>query len=102
MGVRMKPGARRLPQGSVRKLRIRLRGLRRELTPECITEQPVSKPKSKPKPFKWVAVGHQVPRGYLNAKQVEQIHWAIAEDFKRQDDPIYPAGMRDSGLLSQL
>jgi len=97
MGIRMKPGARRLPKGSVRKLRAQLRGMGRELTPDCRPERPTSQ--GQPQPFKWLAVGHQAPRSYLSTEEVEQIHWAIAEDFKRQDDPIYPAGLRDNGLL---
>ncbi len=97
LGIKMKPGARRLPKGSIKKIRAHVRGTERELTPECRPERSASS--VAPQPFQWVVVGHQAPRSYLDSEEVEQIHLAIAEDFKELDDPIYPAGIREQGLL---
>lgn len=99
LGIRMKAGARRLPRGSVRKLRAeqRARGVE-QLTgcgpggAEASDERPVA-------PFVWTQVGVQAPARYLSTEEVEQIHWAVAEDFRKLDDPIYPAGVRNDNLL---
>lgn len=95
--INMRPGARRLPRGAVKKLRARLRSSGIEPLPGCMPEQ--TSTGSIPAPFEWLQVGAQAPVRYLDADEVEQIHWTIAEDFKKQEDPIYPAGVRDGHLL---
>ena len=68
-----------------------------EIEPDHTEE---SKPPPKPRLPKWPTVGQPTDRLlYLSAEQVEQIHWILADDFKKSKDPIDPPGLRSKDLL---
>ncbi len=92
--------SRRLPSGAVRRIRSAIQSRRPAV--EVMEASPVCVPVvlSEEEPLSWDVVGTQTPRRYLTDEEIERIHWAIAEDFKKVDDPIYPAGVRDKNLLS--
>lgn len=96
--IQMRPSARRLPRGAVRKLRAEVR--RRGAEPGACVEAVVGGHDTpKPEPFDWFVVGTQPPKRFLSADEVEQIHHAIAEDFRKQDNPIFPTGVKERRLL---
>lgn len=102
LGIDMSPAAKTLPKGAVRRLQ-RTYGEATPPTDEPKLAQP-STAWSAPTPpaFAWHIVGDVKPTAirHLSEEQVERIHFALAEDFARQADPISPAGVRDHNLLS--
>lgn len=52
------------------------------------------------KNFNFSDIGKKVhPILYLNKEEVLKIHEELTADFESMEDPIYPAGLRDSDLL---
>lgn len=99
LGIILGPRSRRLPKGAVRKLRRALREKASEAEREAIARPPVVKVKPR-KTFVWSAVGRgKGPHGFLTHDEIEEIHWALVQDFEKQADPISPPGVRDIGLL---
>lgn len=99
LGVRMSPRARRLARGSVKKLRAEMRARGVEQLTGCTPEESVAPSETRATAFVWEQVGVHAPRRYLSTQEIAQIHWALAEDFRKLDDPIYPAGVRSDHLL---
>ena len=48
---------------------------------------------------KWQTIGPEEGVSYLNAKQIEEIHKILVEDFASSKDPIDPPGVRSHHLL---
>jgi death-on-curing family protein len=98
-GLTMSPAARTLPKGGVRVMKQYARGVRLLDTPP-VAPVPDVVQKADPKTeFEWRNVGNIEAQHFLSAEQVERIHWALAEDFARDADPIVPAGVRSADLL---
>lgn len=92
LGVFVSPTARKIPKGSLRKLR-RLFG--DELP--TVEEQP-ERPQLPE--LRWEIVGTSQSQRYVTEEEVCSIHEALVEDFRDSEDPIYPEGLRDANLLS--
>jgi death-on-curing family protein len=52
-----------------------------------------------PGEFRWKLIGKPEPIRFLSEEDLNSIHWAIVEDFKRDRDPISPPGIRDLTLF---
>lgn len=48
----------------------------------------------------WYCLGHTRDLHWLDYKEVEAIHFAIADDFADSPDPIAPAGVRSENILA--
>jgi len=48
---------------------------------------------------RWPLIGRREEISYLDATEIEGIHFLLVEDFRRGRDPIEPAGVRDDTLL---
>ena len=57
------------------------------------------KPKKQIPTFRWEIVGRREPIRFLVEEELNAIHWAIVEDFRRDRDPIKPPGIRDVSLF---
>lgn len=51
-------------------------------------------------PFIWRQIGHVRDVKVIDEREIEEIHWAVAEDFAAGSDPVSPAGVRDAKLLA--
>lgn len=91
-GIVLQPNATRIPRNSLRPLR--------RLYSAPILEQPKPSDESRVAPFEWQVIGEPTNVRLLNLAQVEAIHVALEEDFRNTDDPIFPTGVRDPGLLA--
>lgn len=99
-GLTWKKSAKTLPKGSIRVLKRHSRGTSLLETPPVIEERIVPTVERIPEPdLEWVTIGRTDAGTYLTADDVRQVHFALAEDFARDDDPIIPAGVRDETLL---
>ena len=55
---------------------------------------------ARPRLPKWSTVGHPTnDMAFLDAVDVERIHWILVEDFRRSKDPIEPPGVKSMDLL---
>jgi prophage maintenance system killer protein len=98
-GLRLRPGASTLPKGAVKRLKQVALGKALLETPPVepiVTSAPFA---PAPPELEWVPIGNVPATDYLDAAQVEAIHWKLAEDFAGDIDPIKPAGVRDRDLL---
>lgn len=101
LGIDMSPGAKTLPKGAVRRLQRTYRETPSPTDEPHLHDPPAGRPEPTPPAFAWHIVGDLKPTiRHLSEEQVERIHFALAEDFARQADPISPAGVRDYNLLS--
>lgn len=99
IGVRIKPNAKTLPKGGLRKVRKRY-----ELTPPTeseftTTEQPITPDEDCP-PFEWVDIGVRRELAFLEERDLLEIHNALVKDFASDDDPIAPPGVKSPELIS--
>lgn len=96
-GVKITPGARRLPKGALGKLEKHVPKSRFASTKTTI--ESVS-PVSDLEELQWREFGHtREPLRHLDSAEIEAIHFRIAEDFAETPDPIAPAGVRSRSLL---
>lgn len=96
LGIHLGHNARRLPKGALVKLD-RAHGVK-TVVPGHDHAEPVELVGQAE--FRWVERGHRRDDvQFLSDLDIEQVHWAIAEDFAGSPDPISPAGVRDPGLL---
>jgi death-on-curing family protein len=98
-GIQIGAQAQRLPRGAVRKVR---RIVASRITAGISTQAREVDEKLltlSGQPFVWEIVGRGNPTRYLTPDEVVSIHFALAEDFSRHEDPIIPAGVRDQNLL---
>jgi death-on-curing family protein len=102
MGFPFAEGQKTLPKGSIRKLTALAKSL-------AVTPPPRSEPAAAPSllevplepQLEWVPVGSPRPvMAFLDIETVEEVHYALARDFQRSKDPIFPAGIRDRNLLA--
>lgn len=97
-GVRIAPGARRIPKNSYRKLRQLFEPVLP--TEPSLPEGRFETPAKKPPPLVWEPFGVPGVRKYLSEQDIEAIHTALVDDFREADDPIEPPGVRSRNLLS--
>jgi death-on-curing family protein len=91
-GIRLSPASRRVPKGSLRRLR-------RMFNPAQALE-PETKPAEGPlDPLQWLPVGRGSPDRFLTADEVRAIHETLEADFMASSDPIWPPGIRDTVML---
>ena len=104
-GVLPKRSRKRVPRGLIRDAE-RALGLADEPPdPPLVEAEPVSfglqeervKPARGAEP--WPRVGPEEDVEHLSVREIEQIHWALVEDFAKSRDPIDPPGVRDQNLL---
>lgn len=96
VGFNLAPMARRVPQGSARKLLQLAR--KRNAPPVEIVKAPVEQRKLE-QSFVWRVVGHEKRLRFLTSKEVHAVHSALVHDFETKDDPIYPAGIKSLDLF---
>jgi death-on-curing family protein len=92
VGMSISRSARKVPRGSLRKLRRIFGG------PVTVQDEP-QRPETVP-PLQWEEIGSAPARRYLTSEEVCAIHGGLVEDFRTSEDPISPEGLRDPGLLS--
>jgi len=97
LAINFGPSARRLPKGSVAKLRrwAKQHGKRHSLEPVALPSEPV---RTSP-PFRWRNLGSRKRTTSLTAHEIEQVHWELVKDFVHTEDPMEPAGIRSRDLL---
>lgn len=102
LGVTIGPNARRLPKGALARFEraTRTSVARHQQRADVVLAAAATAVAPK-KSMSWREIGH-VREGlrYLNADEIEQIHYQIAQDFKDTPDPIAPAGVRSPELLA--
>lgn len=92
-GVHVAPDARKIPRGSLRKIRRLF-----EITPTAVGARPTTRIELPP--LQWELVGRDEEVRHLTEVEVVLIHERLEEDFADSDDPIFPNGVREPGLLS--
>ena len=100
IGVVIPPNARRIPKNSLRKLhRHFTTNIAGEFTDG--SDQISSTITADETPFEFLTVGRLKDSiDYLHETEIIAIHKALEEDFRRAEDPIFPPGVRDEGLVS--
>jgi len=92
--------AQKLPKGAIQKLKVNIGNDNVINIPKerSITDLYVEKELDELKT--WDIVGHMVDEiKIVSFNEVLQVHSCLVEDFKNQDDPIHPSGIRDRALL---
>lgn len=101
LGVVIAPDSRRLPKGSLRRVRAAFQSLTPappvSISPLAIDHQRSGT--SREQNF-WEVIGKVRPVETLGEGEVLLIHERLADDFAESEDPIYPVGVRDGILLS--
>ncbi len=96
VGVRLPSNARKLPKGSLR----RVRSLFPSLTDHTPTRQRELEVRAMP-PLEWKLIGSPAAElDHLSEQYLSAIHEALVEDFASSADTIEPPGVRDANLLS--
>ena len=97
VGVTLPERTRRIPKGSLR----RLRSMFDERSQLASTAGSPLLTASKPIPeFRWETIGRPGPIEFLSEQQVLAVHRALEEDARFSGDSISPPGVKDEGLLS--
>ncbi len=99
LGIRPGPNSRRLPKGAIKKLRgwAKNKGKLPDPSPPVRAVQelaPVARP------YTWRKIGRHARKPTLAAADLTRIHAQLVEDFRSDDDPIEPAGVRSPHLLA--
>jgi len=100
LGIHQRPQARRLPKGAIRKLRrwAKREGKLPEPTAQVATRPLESAPRTAP--YKWSRIGRHNRTRTLAPEDLARIHQQLVEDFRADDDPIEPPGVRSPDLLA--
>lgn len=93
VGVHLPPAARRIPKGSLRRLRSLFEERILEAEPHRVGQEELA-------PLVWETVGSTPVARYLTEEEIEQIHVLLEKDFATSGDPISPPGVKERGLLS--
>lgn len=100
LGIEVNRNAKILPKGSIQKLKRELEKQPIFIPIQQAIEVDVAEPiKIKASQYELVEIGHTKIIRYLNSEEIEKIHFALVEDFNKQEDPINPAGVRSDDLL---
>ncbi|MDR6621080.1 type II toxin-antitoxin system death-on-curing family toxin [Sinomonas atrocyanea] len=101
LGYRLEPTARSLPKGSIRRLRKVVLDRRSPVSQdlEQRREGRRSSELRRATAFEWTAKGLEKACEFLTAEEVSHIHLQLESDFAEADDPIFPPGVKDPGLL---
>lgn len=86
-----------LPEKPKRFSEIEKKTIRADAT--VFVQEPVGVAIKQRKLEKWPTIGVIETIKYLAASEVEQIHWAIVDEFNNSSDPIDPPGIRSDALL---
>lgn len=100
LGFSISENANKLPSGAIRKLKVKIVDAQIVNFPgeKSITELVVEKELEELNV--WHIVGHVVDEIHVvSFNEALQVHSCLVEDFKNQDDPIDPSGIRDNTLL---
>ena len=99
LGINLGVGAKRLPKGSVVKLKAeaRRRGVIQVIKELDGPEFEAST--TQRQELEWKVVGQPREMRMIEEEEVIQIHYALVEDFK-EHDPIHPEGVKSESLLS--
>lgn len=97
VGVTLPEETRRIPKGSLRRLRSMFDERSHAATSVDQTTSPALRPISD---FKWETVGRPAAIEYISEQQVLAVHRALEEDARFSGDPISPPGVKDEALLS--
>lgn len=99
-GVVVSPSARVLPKGALARLDKNDRLDPQHPIPQSRPTGGVDDNPVEPEPkFQWHIVGSNTECHYLDADEVDHIHWILVREFLNTTDPISPAGIRDQGLF---
>jgi len=93
------PLSDRLPKKAINRLKAELRTRGVSPFPEEVVEPAVRVESPPSTPFQWRTVGHERALKWLSSGQVLAIHNALVEDFRQDNDPIDPPGVRSQNLL---
>ncbi len=96
LNIKVKPNARRLPKGAP--LKLRKEAQRRNVLSTKKTDI-VKGENYLEKPFIWEQIGHLSDLRLLDADEVLNIHYALIDDLKNRDEPIFAFGPRNIDLL---
>lgn len=102
LGVSIGPNARRLPKGALAKFEraTKTNAAIQQQRGEAAQVASAANATGK-RPMSWREIGHvREDLRHLSSEEIEQIHHAIAQDFKDTPDPIAPAGVRSPDLLA--
>lgn len=104
LDVRLSPNARNLPKGALARLRRNFAdqqsvhvSSRSEKGREGRREEQMTQPTAPP--VEWRLVGRDVEPQYLEVEDVRRVHDVLTVEFATSDDPIFPPGVKDEGLL---
>ena len=99
VGVRIKPNAKTLPKGGLRRVRKRFESKPPTESKAPTPEQPATPADDCP-PFDWVDIGVRRELTFLEERDLLEIHDALVKDFALDDDPISPPGVKSPELVS--
>jgi len=101
LDIKVSKNAKNLPKGSVLKLKRELKKPKLPSpTPIEIENVPDVPTIIFKKPgYELKEIGHPRSIRYLGGDEIEKIHFALVDDFMKQEDPIDPAGVRSDDLL---
>lgn len=94
--VNLPEGTRRIPKGSLR----RLRSMFDEGSSPDAAAGSAPRPKAPVSVFKWETIGRPASVEFLTEEQVLAVHRALEEDARHSGDPISPPGVKDEAMLS--
>ena len=94
------PLARRLPKGAIKKLRRWAKHEGRLPEPQPAPAAVVAERPRVATPFRWRKIGRHPRKPTLAVPELERIHALLVEDFRSDDDPIEPPGVRSMDLLA--
>jgi death-on-curing family protein len=94
------PLARRLPKGAIKKLRRWAKREGRLPEPQPAPAAVVAERPRVATPYRWRRIGRHPRKPTLVAGDLERIHTQLVEDFRSDEDPIEPPGVRSRDLLA--
>ena len=99
LDIPVRINAKNLPKGSVSKLK---KEYKKQHWPKSELAENVStveEPLGKKPDYELREIGHRKDIRYIEYEEIKKFHFALVDDFKKQEDPIDPAGIRVEGLL---
>ena len=102
LDIRMRPSAKRLPKGAIAKLKAEARRKKKHtlVLNENKKDLQEESNSSDLDPVIWETIGKPRELNMISEAEVESIHEALVRDFRVQNDPIEPAGIKNRNLFS--
>jgi len=98
--VPMSKKARKLPTGAIKKLKAEIIRRKSIYQTTLIKAAPLIAEEISTDVLKWKVIGHREDYiSLVSLEEVLQIHFALVDDFVTHEDPIDPAGPRNSDIL---